>query len=91
MPLGERHRGRLGPDLSGVGWVRSATHLRVAIVAPDDHIDENYRQVRVMTRAGAEQRAMKKPDRSEAVSVYEGPDPAGKMEIPEYTRCEVIL
>lgn len=44
--------GRLGPDLSGVGWVRSATHLRAAIVAPDDHIDENYRQVRVMTRAG---------------------------------------
>lgn len=44
--------GRLGPDLTSVGWRRSATHLRASILDPDDDIDAGYRQVTVRVRGG---------------------------------------
>ena len=37
--------GRLGPDLSEIGWLRSPTHLRASILDPDSDIDERFRQV----------------------------------------------
>ena len=44
--------GRLGPDLTAVGWRRSAVHLRASILDPDDDIDADYRQVTVRVRGG---------------------------------------
>ena len=44
--------GRLGPDLSTVGWSRSAAHLRGSIVDPDDDIEDDYRQISVTDSAG---------------------------------------
>lgn len=39
--------GRLGPDLSEVGWIRSTAHLRASILEPDADIEAQYRQVSV--------------------------------------------
>lgn len=44
--------GRLGPDLSAIGWSRSAMHLRASVVDPTDDIEEDYRQIRVTDRDG---------------------------------------
>jgi len=44
--------GRLGPDLTAVGWRRSATHLRASLLSPNDDIDAAYRQVSVHARGG---------------------------------------
>ena len=44
--------GRLGPELTAVGWRRSAVHLRASILDPDDDIDADYRQVTVRVRGG---------------------------------------
>ncbi len=44
--------GRLGPELTSVGWRRSAMHLRASILDPDDDIDAGYRQVTVRVRGG---------------------------------------
>ena len=50
--------GRLGPDLTSVGWRRSAAHLRASILAPDDDIDAEYRQVTVRPRSGGATRGI---------------------------------
>ena len=50
--------GRLGPDLTSVGWRRSAAHLRASILAPDDDIDADYRQVTVRPRSGGATRGI---------------------------------
>ena len=44
--------GRLGPDLTAVGWRRSATYLRTSLIEPDHDIDAAYRQVTVRPRGG---------------------------------------
>ncbi len=45
--------GRLGPDLSAIGWSRAPAHLRASLVDPADDIEEDYRQVRVTDSGGA--------------------------------------
>ena len=45
--------GRLGPDLSAIGWSRAPAHLRASIVDPADDIEEVYRKVRVTGSGGA--------------------------------------
>ena len=45
--------GRLGPELSTVGWSRSPVHLRASIVDPGGDIENDYRQVRVAGAGGA--------------------------------------
>lgn len=45
--------GRLGPDLSAVGWRRPPAHLRASIVDPGGDVEDDYRQIRVTDRAGA--------------------------------------
>ena len=44
--------GRLGPELTSVGWRRSAMHLRASVLDPDVDIDAGYRQVTVRVRGG---------------------------------------
>ena len=44
--------GRLGPDLSAVGWSRAPAHLRASIVDPAGDVEHDYRQVRVTDHAG---------------------------------------
>lgn len=46
--------GRLGPDLSAIGWSRSAAHLRASVVDPADDIEDNQRQI-VVTDHSSEQ------------------------------------
>lgn len=46
--------GRFGPDLTGVGWIRSPEHLRTSIVDPNKDIEDDYRSVRVTDRDGRE-------------------------------------
>ena len=44
--------GRLGPDLTSIGWSRSPAHLRASMVDPADDIEDDYRQVRVIDHSG---------------------------------------
>ena len=44
--------GVLGPDLTEVGLRRSLKFLRESLVAPDAHVDEDYRTVTFVTRSG---------------------------------------
>ena len=45
--------GRLGPELSTIGWSRSPVHLRASIVDPGGDIEDDFRQVRVAGAGGA--------------------------------------
>ena len=44
--------GRLGPELSTIGWIRSPVHLRASLVDPGGDIEDDYRQVRVVRAGG---------------------------------------
>ena len=44
--------GRLGPDLSEVGWIRSPQHLETSLLQPSDFVAAAYRQVSVETKDG---------------------------------------
>ncbi len=45
--------GRLGPDLSDIGWMRSPPHLEAALRSPSAVIRPNYRAVRIVTKGGS--------------------------------------
>ena len=45
--------GRLGPELSTIGWSRSPVHLLASIVDPGGDIEDDYRQVRVVGADGS--------------------------------------
>ena len=45
--------GRLGPDLSDLGWRRAPDHIRASIAEPSEAIDRSYRTVEVRTQSGA--------------------------------------
>ena len=45
--------GRLGPELSTIGWSRPPVHLRASIVDPGGDIEDDYRQVRVVGAGGS--------------------------------------
>lgn len=44
--------GRIGPDLSDLGWRRAPVHIRASIVDPSDEMAADYRTVEVRTRDG---------------------------------------
>ena len=50
--------GRLGPDLSEVGWMRSTAHLRASVLEPGEDIEERYRQIAVTELDGRETRGL---------------------------------
>ena len=50
--------GRLGPDLSAVGWSRSAAHLRASVVDPTDDVEDNQRQIAVTDDSGEQTRGV---------------------------------
>ena len=45
--------GRLGPDLSDIGWVRSPPHLEAALRSPSEVVGPNYRAIRIVTKGGS--------------------------------------
>lgn len=45
--------GRIGPDLSDLGWRRAPEHIRASIAEPSAAIDGSYRTVEVRTESGA--------------------------------------
>ena len=44
--------GRIGPDLSDLGWRRAPAHIRASIVDPAESIADDYRTVEVRTNSG---------------------------------------
>ncbi|MCY3971254.1 MAG: c-type cytochrome [Acidobacteria bacterium] len=44
--------GRIGPDLSDLGWRRAPVHIRASIVDPSDEMAADYRTVEVRTSDG---------------------------------------
>ncbi len=44
--------GRLGPDLSDIGWRRSPGHLRSSILRPNEDIDRKYWSVQIIDGSG---------------------------------------
>ncbi len=44
--------GRLGPDLSEIGWMRSPQHLRSSILNPNREVDRGYRSVEAVQKGG---------------------------------------
>lgn len=44
--------GRIGPDLSDLGWRRAPVHIRASIVDPSTEMAADYRTVEVRTRDG---------------------------------------
>jgi putative heme-binding domain-containing protein len=45
--------GLMGPDLSAIGWRRSAAYLREALLEPEAAVPDNFLQVRVAPHGGA--------------------------------------
>lgn len=50
--------GRLGPDLTDVGWLRSPEYLEKSLLRPGEDLHPRYRTVRVVTREGREIRGV---------------------------------
>ncbi len=50
--------GRLGPDLSAIGWSRSAAHLRASVVDPTDDVEDHHRQIVVTDHSGEQTRGV---------------------------------
>ena len=44
--------GRLGPDLSDIGWLRSTRHLKSSIIDPDLDIDRRYLSLHILKKDG---------------------------------------
>lgn len=44
--------GRLGPDLSEIGWMRSTGHLSSSILDPNREVDRHYRSLRIVEKGG---------------------------------------
>ena len=44
--------GRLGPDLTDLGWRRAPDHIRVSVTDPSESIADDYRAVEVRTHSG---------------------------------------
>ena len=44
--------GRLGPNLSEIGWLRSTKHLKSSILNPDEDIDRRYLSVHILKKDG---------------------------------------
>ena len=51
-------RGRLGPDLSDVGWIRSPQHLETSLLEPGKVLHPRYRTVVVVTKEAVEYRGV---------------------------------
>ena len=50
--------GRLGPDLSDLGWIRAPQHIRTSLVKPSEALHSKYRTVVVKTEGGGEVRGV---------------------------------
>ena len=50
--------GRLGPDLSDVGWIRSPQHLETSLLEPGKVLHPRYRTVVVVTKEAVEYRGV---------------------------------
>ena len=44
--------GRLGPNLSEIGWLRSTKHLKSSIIDPDQDIDRRYLSLHILKKGG---------------------------------------
>ena len=44
--------GRLGPNLSEIGWLRSTKHLKSSIINPDEDIDRRYLSLHILKKGG---------------------------------------
>ena len=64
--------GRLGPELTAVGWRRSATYLRASLLDPDDDIDAAYRQVTVRPRGGEAVRGVLRNEDAFSIQLLDG-------------------
>ena len=86
--------GRLGPELSTIGWSRPPVHLRASIVDPGGDIEEDYRQVRVVGAGGAPTAGVLLNEDSYSIQLL---DMAGRLrsfmksDIDEIERPEVSL
>ena len=63
--------GRLGPNLSDVGWIRSPEHLRASLVAPNDTLHPRYRTVVVVLRDGSEVRGVLRSEDSYSIQLLD--------------------
>ena len=48
----DRMGGRLGPELSEIGWMRSTRHLRSSIINPNQEVDRHYRSLHIQEKGG---------------------------------------
>lgn len=63
--------GRLGPDLSDLGWRRAPDHIRASIVEPAESIDGGYRTVEVRTESGATVRGVLRNEDRYSIQLFD--------------------
>ena len=68
--------GRLGPDLSAIGWSRSAAHLRASVVNPADDVEDNHRQILVTDHSGGQTRGVLRNEDAYSILLL---DTAGRL------------
>jgi putative heme-binding domain-containing protein len=61
--------GLMGPDLSAIGWRRSAAYLREALLEPEAAVPDDFLQVRVVPRDGAQITGVRLGEDSFAIQV----------------------
>jgi len=63
--------GRLGPDLSDLGWRRSPEHIRASIAAPSEAIADDYRTVEVTHRDGRVVRGLYRNEDRYSIQIFD--------------------
>ena len=77
--------GRLGPDLTAVGWRRSAGHLRTSLLDPDDDIDAGFRQITVHPRGGAAVRGILRNEDAFSIQLIDS-----REELRSFAKADLI-
>jgi putative heme-binding domain-containing protein len=79
--------GKVGPDLTSIGQIRSDSDLLEAIVYPSATFVRSYEPVQVITRAGEEHSGVLRAENSEELILATGP--ASEVRIPRSDIAEL--
>ena len=63
--------GRLGPDLSDLGWRRAPAHIRASIAEPSESMADEYRTVEVRTTGGNSVRGVLRNEDRHSIQLFD--------------------
>jgi putative heme-binding domain-containing protein len=82
--------GRQGPDLTDIGWLRSAEHMKASLVTPNEHVEPRWWSVRLRRQDGTVLDAIRMDEDTFSVRVLDGEDNLGAYQKDELREVKRI-